>query len=75
MFLPPVQSNVRWLACPHLVLLTRNSTSYTNLCAVHRLEGHTGGLETLNGLLQQQEFLMNQEGGLVKVRLWLGSRQ
>lgn len=34
--------------------------------AVHRLEGHTGGLETLNGLLQQQEFLMNQEGGLVK---------
>ena len=36
-------------------------------CAVHRLEGHTGGIEALNSLLQQQGFLFNTEGGLTKV--------
>lgn len=36
-------------------------------CAVHRLEGHTGGIEALNSLLQDQGFLFNSEGGLTKV--------
>ncbi len=56
-------------------MLTWYSNPNTMSRSVHRLEGHTGGLETLNGLLQQQEFLMNEEGGLIKVRVWLSGRQ
>ncbi|EFN52697.1 hypothetical protein CHLNCDRAFT_36784 [Chlorella variabilis] len=35
--------------------------------AVHRLEGHTGGLEALNTFLQEQGVLLNGEGGITKV--------
>ena len=39
---------------------------------MHRLEGHTGGLEALNTFLQEQGVLLNGEGGITKVRGGVG---
>lgn len=37
---------------------------------MHRLEGHEGGIEPLNALLQGEGFVLNGEGGVTKARCW-----
>ena len=38
------------------------------LPAVHQLEGLSGGIAALTDFLQEKGFLLNEEGGLIKVR-------
>ena len=51
----------------HLPPLCPPACPPARLPAVHRLDGLSGGIAALNDFLQGQGFILNEEGGLIKV--------